>query len=238
MSANDPKRTIQMKKYSKSRRTFLMRSFSGVLAGYTTVSLGKQKIPLNITPHETSGPFYPVTEQEDKDYDLTHISEKNKSAQGEIIWLEAEVIDVDGRPLKNTTVELWQANSVGRYRHPFDSNPAPIDPNFQGWAIVKTDAKGIVKFKTIIPGAYPASNDWVRPPHIHFKLYKEGFQELTTQMYFPGQPLNDKDRLLNRKSNQEKILMIAKKMSDRPETYSHQFVMASSHNNLVRAFKT
>ncbi len=238
MTAIGRKQTIQMKKYSKSRRAFLMKSFSGVLAGYTTVSLGKQKISRTITPHETSGPFYPVTEQEDRDHDLTQISGKNKSAQGEIIWLEAEVIDADGRPLKNTIVELWQANSVGRYRHPFDSNPAPIDPNFQGWAIVKTDHKGIVKFKTIFPGAYPASSNWVRPPHIHFKLNKEGYQELTTQMYFPGQPLNAKDRLLNRKSNQEKMLMIAKKMSDEPDTYSHQFVMASLRNNYVRAFKT
>ena len=222
-----------MEKYSKSRRAFLMKSFSGVLAGYTTVSLGKQKIPLNITPHETSGPFYPVTDQEDKDYDLTQISGKNKSAQGEVIWLEVEVIDLDGKPLKNATVELWQANSVGRYRHPFDSNQAPVDPNFQGWAIVKTNDKGIVKFKTIFPGAYPASSDWVRPPHIHFKLYKEGYQELTTQMYFPGEPLNDKDRLLNRKNDQEKNLMIAKKTLDKPETFSHRFVMASFRNNSV-----
>ena len=222
---------FQMKKYSKSRRAFLMKSLSGVLAGYTTVSLGKQKIPLNLTPQETSGPFYPVTEQEDKNYDLTQISGNNKSAQGEIIWIEAEVIDIDGRPLKNTIVELWQANSVGRYRHPFDSNLAPIDPNFQGWAIVKTNDKGVVKFKTIFPGAYPASSDWIRTPHIHFKLNKEGYQELTTQMYFPGQPLNNKDRLLNRKSNQEKKLMIAKKISDIPEAYCHQFVMASLHNS-------
>ena len=217
-----------MKKYSKSRRVFLMKSISSVLVGYTSVSLGKQKVSFNLTPRETSGPFYPVTEQQDKDNDLTRISGKNKSAQGEIIWLETEVIDLDGRPLKNATVELWQANSVGRYRHPFDSNQAPIDPNFQGWAIVKTNDKGIVKFKTIFPGEYPASSNWTRPPHIHFKLNKEGYQELTTQMYFPGEPLNDKDRLLNRKSDQEKKLMIAKKTLDNPKTYRHQFVMALS----------
>lgn len=203
-----------------------MKSISSVLAGYTTVSLGKQKVPFNLTPRETSGPFYPVAEQEDKDYDLTQISGKNKSAQGEIIWLQAEVIDLDGRPLKNATVELWQANSVGRYSHPFDSNRAPIDPNFQGWAIVKTNDKGIVRFKTIFPGAYPASSNWIRPPHIHFKLTKDGYQELTTQMYFPEEPLNDKDRLLNRKSDQEKKLMIAKKSSNHPETYNHRFVLA------------
>ena len=222
-----------MKKYSKSRRFFLTKGISSVLAGYTTVSLGKQAAPFNLTPRETSGPFYPVVEQEDKDYDLTQITGKNKYAKGEVIWLEAEVIDSDGKPLKNATVELWQANSVGRYRHPFDSNQAPIDPNFQGWAVVNTNDKGIVKFKTIFPGAYPASRNWMRTPHIHFKLYKDGYQELTTQMYFPGEPLNDKDRLLNRKSDQEKNLMIAKKMLDSPKTYSHRFVMASFRNNPV-----
>lgn len=216
---------IQMKKYLKSRRVFLIQSISGVFAGYSTVSLGKQNAPFNSTPPETAGPFYPVTGQEDKDFDLTQISGKNKSAQGEIICIQAEVINLDGRPLKNATVELWQANAVGRYRHAFDSNQAPIDPNFQGWAIVKTNNKGIVRFKTIFPGAYPASSNWIRPPHIHFKLTKDGYQELTTQMYFPEEPLNDKDKLLNRKSDQEKKLMIAKKSSNYSKTYNHRFVL-------------
>ena len=226
MTSDDLNRMMQMKKCSNSRRIFLIRSISSLLAGYTNVSLGKQKTSIDLTPRETPGPFYPIMEQKDKDYDLTHIAGNSETAQGDIIWLEIEVINLEGRPLKNATVELWQANSVGRYDHPYDSNQAPIDPNFQGWAIVKTSEKGIVKFKTILPGAYPASSNWVRPPHIHFKIMKNGYRELTTQMYFPGETLNDKDRLLNRKSKQEKKLMIATKTLENPKSYKHRFIIA------------
>jgi len=212
----------------------LSGSITSLLAGYTTLSFGKKITPLNSTPDETPGPFYPITEQEDKDYDLTQISEKSKSALGEIIWVETEIVDLYGRPLKNVTVELWQANAVGRYRHPSDSSQALIDPNFQGWAIVKTNEQGYVKFKTIFPGSYPASRNWTRPPHIHFKLYKQGYRELTTQMYFPSEPLNDKDRLLNRKSDEEKKLMIAKQAPDHPKTYRHRFILASLRNNSAK----
>jgi protocatechuate 3,4-dioxygenase, beta subunit len=75
-------------------------------------------------------------------------------------------------------------------------NPAPLDPNFVGCVGIRCGDDGIYRIKTIKPGAYPAGPDWMRPPHIHFEVHGH-FERLVTQMYFPGEPLNAHDRLLN-----------------------------------------
>jgi protocatechuate 3,4-dioxygenase, beta subunit len=55
---------------------------------------------------------------------------------------------------------------------------------------------GVYRIKTVKPGAYPAGPAWMRPPHIHFEVHGR-FERLITQMYFPDEPLNASDRLLN-----------------------------------------
>jgi protocatechuate 3,4-dioxygenase beta subunit len=111
---------------------------------------------------------------------------------GERIILEGQVLDGDRRPLAHTLVEIWQANSAGRYAHQVDQHPAPLDPNFSGAGRCLTDAEGRYRFITIKPGAYPWGNHhnaW-RPAHIHFSVFGRSFTDrLVTQMYFPGDPL-------------------------------------------------
>uniref|UniRef100_A0A8J4HCH5 Protocatechuate 3,4-dioxygenase subunit beta n=1 Tax=Acidicaldus sp. TaxID=1872105 RepID=A0A8J4HCH5_9PROT len=121
---------------------------------------------------------------------------RGKSALGERIIVAGRVIDEDGRAVPNTMVEIWQANAAGRYDHPDDQHDAPLDPHFHGEGRVFTDAEGHYRFTTIKPGAYPWRNHpnaW-RPNHIHFSLFGTGFaQRLITQMYFPGDPLLERD---------------------------------------------
>jgi protocatechuate 3,4-dioxygenase beta subunit len=102
--------------------------------------------------------------------------------------------------LPGASVEIWQACANGRYNDSRDPNPAPRDPDFQGWGRVVTDDQGAFRFTTIKPGAYPTDpNDptgWIRPPHIHFKVRAPGAPVLITQMYFAGEALNDRDEIL------------------------------------------
>ena len=177
------------------------------------------------TPEEIEGPFYPLFAQKDTDFDLTRIEGKQAVAKGKIIIIQGRVLDTDGKPVEDATVELWQANAAGRYRHPYDSNKAPLDPNFQGWAIVPSGKDGKFHFQTVYPGSYPASNTWERPPHIHYKVSKKGYIELITQMYFPEHKLNELDLLLKRKTKDERKLMIASKVQDNPETYEYNIVL-------------
>lgn len=148
------------------------------------------------TPAQTEGPFYPKHEQADKDLDLTLIQGHTERAQGEVVYVSGQVLGDDFKPVPGALVDVWQANVHGRYHHEDDPNTAPLDEHFQGWGQIKADDQGRYSFKTIIPGAYPAENDWMRPPHIHFKVSKRGYHELTTQMYFAGHALNEKDAIL------------------------------------------
>lgn len=177
------------------------------------------------TPSEIEGPFYPANQQADKDFDLTQIEGHENSALGKPILIEGHVLDLVGSSIEGATIELWQANAAGKYWHPRDPNPALIDENFQGWAIVKSGEQGRFRFKTIMPGVYPVANGWSRPPHIHFKVFKQGYQELTTQMYFPDEPLNKVDRLLQRKNISQQQAMTATYLNNDSNAYYYKIVL-------------
>jgi protocatechuate 3,4-dioxygenase beta subunit len=121
-------------------------------------------------------------------------------ALGQLIHLSGRVLDEDGRGVPGAVVELWQANAAGRYFNPLDQRDAPLDPNFVGNGRTLTDEEGRYAFFTIKPGAYPVpdSGRWWRPPHVHVSILGPStLSRLVTQMYFPGDPLNAHDRLLN-----------------------------------------
>ena len=168
---------------------------------------GAAGVALHRTSEQTIGPFYPVTKPLDQDTDLTTVKGRAGKAQGQIVYLSGRVLDPSGTPIPNATVEVWQANSFGRYTHPGDSHPVPLDPNFDGHGVTVTNTDGRYSFKTIKPGAYPGAEDRMRPPHIHF-MVTAGTDRLITQMYFPGEPLNETDELLG--SAETKASLIAK----------------------------
>lgn len=161
-----------------------------------------------ITPAQTSGPFYPIRDRKDEDSDLTYVRGRDGHAEGEVIFVEGRVTDEACEPVEGAVVEIWQANTHGRYDHEDDPNPAPLDPHFQGWGHAVTDAEGHYRFRTIKPGPYPATETWTRAPHIHFKVARRGFHELTTQMYFEGEALNADDRLLLELSTEERAEVV------------------------------
>ena len=156
---------------------------------------------LVILPHtlsEVTGPVYGHGKVLPEDADLTL---QHKSAPlGERIIVTGRVLDDNGRPIPHTLVEIWQANSAGRYIHQRDQHPAPLDANFTGAGRAVTDAEGRYRFVTIKPGAYPwlnHPNAW-RPAHIHFSVFGASFiTRLVTQMYFPGDPLFPFDPIYN-----------------------------------------
>jgi protocatechuate 3,4-dioxygenase, beta subunit len=130
--------------------------------------------------------------------DLT--AQGHDEPSGQRMLLSGRVLDEDGKPIRNTLVEIWQANAAGRYNHAVDQHDAPLDPNFIGNGQLLTDDEGRYQFKTIKPGAYPWRNHpnaW-RPAHIHFSLFGPAIStRLVTQMYFPGDPLLPYDPIFN-----------------------------------------
>jgi protocatechuate 3,4-dioxygenase, beta subunit len=152
----------------------------------------KPLIPIKQSLSEMTGPVFGHDAVGPLDNDLTKNAAKNGEPLGERIIVTGQVLDEDGRPVRNTLVEIWQANAAGRYIHKVDQHPAPLDPNFLGAGRCLTDEEGRYRFYSIKPGAYPWGNHpnaW-RPNHIHFSLIGPSFAtRLVTQMYFPGDPL-------------------------------------------------
>ncbi len=133
------------------------------------------------------------------------------------ILVRGSVFDTRGQPLDDVLVDIWQANHFGRYSHPKDNSAAPLDPNFQGWGLTKTNAEGRYGLKTIKPGAYriPAAGGFgQRCRHIHFKVSRPGFEDLTTQMYFDGDPLIDDDLVMAKTPPELRHLLIAHSTTD------------------------
>ena len=171
------------------------------------------------TPPQVKGPFYPVVDQLDKDADLIHVEGNTQAATGNVVIVEGVVTNQNCLPVSGVLVEIWQACHTGRYNHPSDPNTGvALDPNFQYWGKAVTDENGFYRFRTIIPGSYPADVGWDRPPHIHFKVARVGYKELITQMYFSGNVLNDKDKILQQlpKSEQAKLVVSFQEIESQP----------------------
>ncbi len=123
-----------------------------------------------------------------------------KRALGQLIHLRTRVVDEDGAPVPGAVVEVWHCNAAGKYIHPNDTNDAPADPNFYGAARLVAGDSGLIELRTIKPAAYPVPDTagWWRPPHVHFSVWgRVWLSRLVTQMFFPGEPLNDADPILN-----------------------------------------
>ena len=150
------------------------------------------------TETELTGPVFGYGEVKRGDHDLTN--QHAGDPIGERIIVSGRVLDENARPVPNALVEVWQANSAGRYPHRVDQHDAPTDPNFTGAGRALTDKRGHYRFVTIRPGEYPWRNHYNawRPAHIHFSVFGQAFvQRLVTQMYFPGDPLLAEDPMYN-----------------------------------------
>jgi protocatechuate 3,4-dioxygenase beta subunit len=169
-------------------------------------------IPMEHTLSELTGPVYGHESVGPLDHDLTKNARVNGEPLGERIVVTGRVLDEDERPLPDTLIEVWQANAAGRYIHRNDQHDAPLDPNFRGSGRCITDAKGMYRFYSIKPGAYPWGNHpngW-RPNHIHFSLFGPSFiTRLVTQMYFPGDPLLDLDPIYKSSPPDRRELLVA-----------------------------
>jgi protocatechuate 3,4-dioxygenase, beta subunit len=157
--------------------------------------------PLIDLPHslsETTGPNFRESSASPLAYDLT--KQSAGAPIGERIVVSGRVLDEDGRPVRDTLLEIWQANAAGRYLHKNDQHDAPLDPHFTGCGHTLTDGEGRYRFVSVRPGAYPwrnHTNAW-RPAHIHFSVFGPAFAtRLITQMYFPGDALQAFDPIFN-----------------------------------------
>src|SRR6266566_1228060 len=174
---------------SQNRRRFL-RSLSVGAALFSVP--GAFADELRRTPKQTEGPFYPDHLPLDTDNDLIIVNDSVTPALGEITHLSGRILDARGDPIRNALVEIWQVDNKGVYLHSRSDRHGDRDKNFQGFGRFLTGSTGEYYFRTVKPVAYPG-----RTGHIHFALKLKGREKWTTQCYVKGEPLNERDGVLN-----------------------------------------
>ena len=201
-----------------TRRAFAGGGLAAVL--WAAPAIGQQRRP---TAESPMGPFYPVERHADSDADLTEVIGRTGRARGTIIELRGRVLDLHGRPIPMATVALWQANAAGRYDHPSDPATAPLDPNFQGFASLRTDAQGGWRIITVKPGGYDSPIGH-RPPHIHFDIMGNRHRNIA-QLYFPEEAAGNSADTLYRALGAEAASSVAARDSANPNLYTWDVVL-------------
>jgi protocatechuate 3,4-dioxygenase beta subunit len=193
-------------KYWKPDRRDVLKVSVAVGGAALLPSASFAQTQLRTTPDQILGPFYPVGLTPNRSGDLTILPGHATRSKGQPMVVMGRVLNRNGEPVRGARVEIWQANAVGRYAHPSDTNTAPLDPDFEGFGVALSDAEGRYRFKTIKPAAYPTGPTSFRPAHIHFDV--SGRQDrLVTQMYFDGDPYNEKDRFLQSLRQPERLIV-------------------------------
>ncbi len=174
-----------------SRRSFI-RQLSLTAALFSVPGLFAEELARK-TPWVEEGPFYPPRLPLDTDNDLIIVNDSITPAVGQVAHVSGRLLDTKGEPMRNATLELWEADSTGVY---LADRPhrARFDAHFQGFGRFLTGATGEYYFRTIKPVAYAG-----RPaPHIHFKIKMKGWEPFTTQLFVAGDPGNQRDPLWRR----------------------------------------
>ena len=163
------------------------------------------------TTSQTVGPFFSIGFSWHTPDNLA-----GPGVSGEPITIEGRVLDGDGHPVPDAILELWQANSHGKYAHPEDNQGKPLEKGFTGFGRIPTDAEGKFRFTTIKPGQVPGpgTEKQLQAPHIAVSIFARGLlRRLVTRIYFPDDPANTTDFALNLVEPPRRATLIAKKNS-------------------------
>ncbi len=144
-----------------------------------------------LTPFQTVGPFFAIALGEPGARLVMG------TTVGRRIVIEGIVRDGAGAPVPDALVEIWQANSAGRYDHPDDYQEKPLDPNFTGYGRAPTDDSGRFVIETIMPGRVPGPDDSLQAPHLLLGILARGIlTRLVTRVYFDDEPATAEDPIL------------------------------------------
>jgi protocatechuate 3,4-dioxygenase alpha subunit len=161
-----------------------------------------------LTPFQTVGPFF--------HYALPYAGGDTLAAEatlGEPIVIEGTVWDGAGAPMPDALVEIWQANSAGRYHHPGDRRGLPLDPSFDGFGRTPTDAAGRFAFTTVKPGRVPGPGAVLQAPHVLVGLLGRGLlTRLITRIYFDDEPSTAGDPILALVPEARRSTLVARRL--------------------------
>ena len=183
---------------------------------------------LQATTSQTVGPFFHIG---------CHWLHQNQLADagiaGERVTIQGRVLDGDGVPVPDAFVEIWQANSHGKYAHREDTQDKPLEPRFTGFGRVPVDGNGTFRFVTIKPGAVPGPDNKEQAPHLVISIFMRGLlKRLTTRMYFPNEALNASDPILNLVDQSRRATLISKPTGGAPDQLEWNVILQGTHETV------
>jgi protocatechuate 3,4-dioxygenase alpha subunit len=165
-------------------------------------------VRLQATTWQTVGPFFSIGFSW-----LYRDNLAGPGVSGERVEISGKILDGDGNPVPDGIVEIWQANSQGRYAHPEDVQEKSIESNFTGYGRVPTNGEGRFRFTTIKPGRVPGPDGKLQAPHLAVSVFTRGLlRRLITRIYFPNEPSNSDDFAINLVEASRRQTLIAKKI--------------------------
>jgi protocatechuate 3,4-dioxygenase alpha subunit len=187
---------------------------------------------LRATTWQTVGPFFKIGLAWLYREDLV-----GANVHGERIEITGRVLDADGNTVPDAVLELWQANSYGKYAHPEDGQNKPMDSGFSGFGRIATDDQGRFRFTTIRPGQVPAPemSAWapLQAPHINVSVCTRGLlRRLVTRIYFPDESANATDFALLKVDPARRSTLIAKRLANSPSKFEWDLVLQGPHETV------
>lgn len=176
---------------------------------------------LQATTSQTVGPYFKIG--------LEWLNRDNlvcEGVSGERVTIQGRVVDGDGAAVPDAILEIWQANAHGKYNHPEDTQDKPLEPGFKGYGRVATNAAGAFRFTTIKPGPVPGPDGKEQAPHLIVSVFMRGVLRRTiTRIYFPDEPHNAADFILNLVEPARRATLIARKAAGDPGTLEWNVVL-------------
>ena len=175
------------------------------------------EIQKGLTPSQTVGPFFAYGLVSNGTYAWPDAFSHNlvtPDASGERIRIVGHVFDGDGAAVPDAMLEIWQADSQGRFSDPQDTRSLP-NASFRGFGRCGTTTNGAYAFDTIKPGAVPGPDGTPQAPHILMAMFARGMlQHVYTRIYFDGEAANASDAVLAQVPADRRDTLIAKREAD------------------------
>ena len=147
---------------------------------------------LQSTTWQTVGPFFRIGLEALFEADIA-----GEGVKGERVAIAGRLLDGDGKAIPDAAIEIWQANSEGKYAHPVDTQDKLLEPGFRGFGRLPTDDDGCFRFTTVKPGSVPGPGTTMQAPHLVVSIVMRGLLKgLVTRAYFPDEPANATDPIL------------------------------------------
>jgi protocatechuate 3,4-dioxygenase alpha subunit len=188
-----------------------------------------KKRDLTPTPSQTVGPYFQIAMSGARE--IPRIA--GQAVPGERVKLVCTIFDRDGTALDDAMIEIWQANAHGKYNHPADKQPKPVDPAFLGFGRVSSNSEGICVFETIKPGRVPGCGKTTQAPHLEVSVFGRGvLKRLATRIYFAGDPANEEDPVLALVPKARRKTLMAQPIAGEPGAWRFDVHLSGSRETV------